>query len=154
MIAVALLVINDHWLKPAFGNWWTGKLSDLAGMTFFPLTLQAAWEVAIQSRSRPFLPSRQVLLICVLATALVFTSLQLFPFATEAYRHGLGALQWPFKAAFSLLTGDGLPPLSRVQATPDSSDLLALPALLLPLFVGRQRAAAAAAESRSSPHHP
>lgn len=34
-----LLVLNDHVLKPALGNWWTGKLSDAAGIILLPLLL-------------------------------------------------------------------------------------------------------------------
>ena len=36
-IAVALLVLNDWILKPAFGNWVTGKLSDVAGLAAFSM---------------------------------------------------------------------------------------------------------------------
>jgi hypothetical protein len=32
MLAVALLVLNDWVLKAAVGSWWTGKLSDFAGL--------------------------------------------------------------------------------------------------------------------------
>ena len=35
-----LLLLNDHYLKGHFGNWFTGKLSDLAGLFIFPLFLQ------------------------------------------------------------------------------------------------------------------
>lgn len=31
LTTVALLALNDHVLKARFGNWWTGKLSDLVG---------------------------------------------------------------------------------------------------------------------------
>jgi hypothetical protein len=51
--ALALLVINDVWLKAAFGNWFTGKLSDVAGVAAFALFLTACvparrtrWHVA------------------------------------------------------------------------------------------------------------
>jgi hypothetical protein len=35
--AVALLLLNDWVLKPAFPGWWTGKLSDFAGLFAFAL---------------------------------------------------------------------------------------------------------------------
>lgn len=41
LLAVTLLVLNDIWLKPEFGGWWTGKLSDFAGLYAFPLLLTA-----------------------------------------------------------------------------------------------------------------
>jgi hypothetical protein len=37
VLAVAVLAVNDHVLKPAFGNWVTGKLSDVAGLLAFAL---------------------------------------------------------------------------------------------------------------------
>lgn len=37
LLAVALLLLNDHLLKAAYGNWLTGKLSDFAGMFAFAL---------------------------------------------------------------------------------------------------------------------
>lgn len=36
-----LLLLNDHYLKAAFGNWWTGKLSDFAGVLLLPLLWKA-----------------------------------------------------------------------------------------------------------------
>ena len=38
-----LLLLNDHYLKAAYGNWWTGKLSDLAGVVFLPLLWRAVF---------------------------------------------------------------------------------------------------------------
>lgn len=35
--AVGVLVLNDWLLKPAFGNWLTGKLSDVAGLAAFSM---------------------------------------------------------------------------------------------------------------------
>lgn len=37
--AIVVMALNDHVLKAAFGTWWTGKLSDVAGMIFFPALL-------------------------------------------------------------------------------------------------------------------
>lgn len=41
VIAVALLLMNDHLLKATFPGWWTGKLSDVAGLFFFPFVVSA-----------------------------------------------------------------------------------------------------------------
>ncbi|MGZ3764678.1 MAG: hypothetical protein ACXVB0_08770 [Mucilaginibacter sp.] len=35
-----LLAINDHYLKQQFANWFTGKISDFAGLLIFPMFLQ------------------------------------------------------------------------------------------------------------------
>ena len=59
LIAIALLVINDWLLKPAFGNWITGKLSDVCGVFALPLLWSA------------FFPSRRK--AGFVATALGFT---------------------------------------------------------------------------------
>ncbi len=40
---LALLLINDFYLKAAFGNLVTGKLSDFAGLLIFPMFLAAIW---------------------------------------------------------------------------------------------------------------
>lgn len=39
LAGLLLLALNDHVLKEAYGNWWTGKLSDFAGVLILPLFL-------------------------------------------------------------------------------------------------------------------
>ncbi|WP_367390060.1 hypothetical protein [Lewinella sp. LCG006] len=41
-----LLLLNDHFLKAQFGNWFTGKLSDFAGLLIFPLFLRFVFPVS------------------------------------------------------------------------------------------------------------
>lgn len=41
LLAVGLLAVNDHFLKAAFHNTATGKLSDFAGCFFLPLYVSA-----------------------------------------------------------------------------------------------------------------
>ncbi|PKQ25128.1 MAG: hypothetical protein CVT64_11400 [Actinobacteria bacterium HGW-Actinobacteria-4] len=54
LISIAVLVVNDHILKDAYGNWWTGKLSDFAGLIFFPALLAVAFAVvAPRAQFRP-----------------------------------------------------------------------------------------------------
>lgn len=139
LIAVGLLVLNDHVFKRLWPSAITGKLSDVAGLVFFPLFLQALWEVCGQVRRSPVRHSQRVLVVAVVLTGAVFGAIQVLPAAAEAYRVGLGALQWPFVAAFELLQGHPRPALSRVHLTPDVTDLLTLPALGLPLWLGRAR---------------
>lgn len=43
LVAVAVLVVNDWVLKPALGNWLTGKLSDFAGVFALPLLWSACF---------------------------------------------------------------------------------------------------------------
>lgn len=51
--AVLLLVVNDWILKAAYGSWWTGKLSDFAGLYAFPLFWSA------------FLPRRRAMIFAL-----------------------------------------------------------------------------------------
>ncbi len=130
IVAVALLLLNDHVLKAAYPSWWTGKLSDVAGLAFFPLMLQAGWE-AVRSAllpRRPWGPEPRVLLIAVALTGAVFAAIQLVPAADAAFRRGLGLLQAPFRGR-----------IVTVQHTMDPTDLIALPALGLAWLGGRRR---------------
>jgi len=44
--ALALLLLNDFVLKARFANWWTGKLSDVAGLAAFALCWAAVFPQA------------------------------------------------------------------------------------------------------------
>ena len=48
VIAVGALLLNDHVLKPALGNWITGKLSDFAGLFAFAFF----WTALLPARRR------------------------------------------------------------------------------------------------------
>ncbi len=139
LLAVALLLLNDHVWKAAYGNWWTGKISDFAGLAFFPLLLQAVIEVGQSAAGRFRGPSRAVLVACAIATAVVFAAMNVSPAAAEIYRYGLGALQWPFRALAALLTGEGAPGLAPVSHTLDPTDLIALPSTFVAVLVGWRR---------------
>ncbi|MFN7142762.1 MAG: hypothetical protein ACK4YP_03230, partial [Myxococcota bacterium] len=93
LVAMVVLAVNDHWGKAAFPNLVTGKLSDVAGLAFFPLLLQAGWEVLTR---RP--PCRRVLVAATIATMSVFAATKTLPVATSAWAWALGALQWPVLA--------------------------------------------------------
>jgi hypothetical protein len=45
LAALAILIVNDHLLKGRGPGWLTGKLSDFAGVLFFPLLLTALGDV-------------------------------------------------------------------------------------------------------------
>lgn len=45
LFSIGLLLLNDHVLKVAAPSWLTGKLSDFAGLFFFPFVLAAALSV-------------------------------------------------------------------------------------------------------------
>jgi hypothetical protein len=137
---VALLVANDHYFKHAWPGVITGKLSDVAGLAFFPLFLQAGWEW-IGPRPPGWRPSRRVLVRAAIATAIVFTLVKSWQPATEVYAFGLAALQWPARAIGALVHGRGVPSVARVSIVRDITDLLALPAIAVALACGWRRTA-------------
>lgn len=139
LAAIAVLVLNDHWWKAALHNTLTGKLSDFAGLVFFPLFLAGAWEIAASRRDRPCRPTTRAIVIAVAATAIVFTAVKLVPAATDVYRWGLAALQWPFLALRKLASAGALPRLRPVSLVRDTTDLFALPTLVVPFGIGIRR---------------
>jgi hypothetical protein len=135
-----VLVVNDHWGKATFHNWTTGMLSDLAGLAFFPLVMLAVVEVVRAWRKRGAVTTSHVL-ACVIATGLVFSLVETWPPASWAYELSLSLGQWPVRALSALTHGRALPGLHAVAHVADVEDLLALPALVLPLWVGLARVA-------------
>lgn len=124
LAALLLLVLNDHLLKPwlAFPRPLAGKLSDFAGLFYFPLLLTASWSTlrwAVRRVLRQPVPPRYPLTRAGLLAALVATAL---PFCLLKLSTTAAAL---LVAAVHLLTGRHLLPVA------DATDLWAL--LMLPL---------------------
>ncbi|NOK18858.1 hypothetical protein HMI50_17765 [Corallococcus carmarthensis] len=138
--AVVLLVLNDHVFKARWPSWWTGKLSDVAGLAMFPVLLQALWEQAFRRNARDFRPSFELLLGAVVLTGLCFAATKISPDAGNAWRWALGGLQWPFHALRAWLAGTRIPWVRPTQHTVDITDLLTLPSLFIPLWLGWRRA--------------
>ena len=134
LIAIAVLALNDQVLKGAYPGFVTGKLSDVAGMAFFPLLLQAGVEV-VQDRLGDWAPSRRLLWGAAIATGLYFGGIQVLDPLADSYRYGLAALQWPLRA---LLAGQAVP-LAPVRLVQDPTDLFTLPALGLAVWAGWSR---------------
>lgn len=139
LAAVAVLLINDHVLKARWPSWWTGKLSDVAGLSMFPLLLQGLWEQVSARSGKVFRPSRSVLIGSVVLTALCFSAIKVSALAGTGWQWGLGLLQWPARTVWALLAGSQLSPVLPVAHTVDATDLLTLPALLVPLTLGWRR---------------
>jgi len=112
LAAVVLMAVNDHWLKPAFHNIWTGKLSDLAICFFLPLLISAGLEAC----TRWTLPRR--LLVGVAMTALLFVPLKLSQPAADLFCAVLGSIGRPLG-------------FHQFRAVADPTDLIALPFLAL-----------------------
>ena len=110
LAAIALLLLNDHVFKRYFPSALTGKLSDFAGLLFFPLLLSALIGLL---EKRP----RRAAGYGFTLTGLVFFAIKLFPSAAEWTNEVLG---W-------LLGG-------QVNIIPDPTDLMAL-VMLLPAWI-------------------
>lgn len=68
-----LLILNDHYLKYEFGNWFTGKLSDIAGIIILPLIIAFIF------------PRVQRFSIWITAILFVFWKSEFSDFAINAY---------------------------------------------------------------------
>ena len=105
---MALLGLNDHVLKGAFPGLITGKLSDFAGLVFFPLVLE------LVLRSRP-------LSVAVTCAGFILVKGTVW-----------GCALWNRVATgiFHLISLD-----AQAHLRQDFTDLIALLALLIPLFL-------------------
>ncbi|MCB2412005.1 hypothetical protein LGT39_03970 [Demequina sp. TTPB684] len=129
LVAIGVLVLNDHVLKAAYGTWWTGKLSDVAGLVFFPALVAVALAAVARVLRRPEV--RQLDLAAVAITGVGFVWVK----ATWA-----GAA-----TASAVLSAIAGPSVVRADVT----DLLALPALGLAAWVaGRSRTQGSARRAR------
>lgn len=109
LAAIALLLLNDHVFKRYFPSDLTGKISDFAGLLFFPLLL-SAFIGLLEHRPRRAAGWGFAL------TGLAFSTIKLLP----------SAAGWTSTALGWLLGGN-------VQITPDPTDLAAL-IMLLPAW--------------------
>ena len=145
VLAIATLVLNDHVLKGMYPGVVTGKLSDFAGLAFFPLLVAAALEQLRLVRGE------RGVALSALVTGIGFAAIKLSPVAGDAFRIGLAVLQWPVRLVVSALAGNGVPSLAPVSLVADPTDVVALVALSIPVALvayvrpatdGRERALA------------
>jgi hypothetical protein len=132
--AVAVLIANDHVLKDRWPGIVTGKLSDVAGLVFFPLLLLSLVEVAWALAGRPQHPSRRLLTACILVTGSIFAAGELLSVGDHLLEVVFSWLRWPIGALGGAAGRPGV-------LTQDPADLFALPALLIAWVVGRRRTA-------------
>lgn len=114
LIALVLLIVNDHFLKGRGYGLVTGKLSDVAGLVFFPLLLVSLWELARSVGRRSWHFTTRVLVCAIAVAAVGFAAVKLHPGVAHAYSSVIGL---------------------RVRA--DATDLVALPALAVAWFVAQ-----------------
>ncbi len=46
LLGLFVLILNDHLLKATYGNWFTGKLSDVAGLLILPMFLKYLFSIS------------------------------------------------------------------------------------------------------------
>jgi hypothetical protein len=109
LASILALLLNDHLLKSAFPSPLTGKLSDFAGLFFFPFLLGVIFQESAQVFRRTRARSMPCLLAALLVSAALFAGLKTLPGVNAAvsalFERGLGL---------------------RLQAALDPTDLLAL----------------------------
>lgn len=128
LAGLVVLLLNDHVLKAAAPSWVTGKLSDVAGLAFFPFLLLAGWEV-LTGRT----PTVRAASSAGATTAVVFAAVKLSDVARDAYADVVGVLRLPVDA---VLSGASAPVDVVIQ--PDATDLLALVSCAAVVLVVRQ----------------
>ena len=110
LISLGVLLLNDHWFKLAAPSYLTGKLSDFAGLLFFPFLLSAGLGLVLM---RWKIAPRRVAILGFAITGIWFTTLKTVPIVN------LGTEQ-----LVNVLTG------AQSQIILDPSDLIALFSLL------------------------
>jgi hypothetical protein len=133
-----LWAVNDHLLKPWLANALTGKLSDIASLAVAPLLPLCFYEIVCGLRRLEPVHARAVFALSLLAVGALMVGINTSQSVGDAYRVGLGALQWPFRCLISWFSGADTPALAPVFLTRDLSDLLTLPAMCVPYWVVRQ----------------
>jgi len=145
--ALAVLVVNDRWLKSAWPGFVTGKLSDCAGLVLLPVALLSMTELLRRIFRRP-VTWRYDPFIWVALSVTGFIFVKVTPAGNNAYAWAIGTIRW---AAQALLYGSGLP-IRPVLVSRDQTDLLALAVSALPVLLIRNRTRANRAASFAAEH--
>ncbi len=99
LFAVFILILNDHYLKSHYPSVVTGKLSDLAGLFFFPLFLCAlvclGRNLISPRREGIYWLTKPLLLSMIAVTVAVFALVKMVPVVTDIYLLVLGKVGLP-----------------------------------------------------------
>jgi hypothetical protein len=134
LLGAVVLILNDQFLKAAQPSWLTGKLSDVAGMMFFPFLLSATWSwgkyAVLRLGQKPVFPpdvalTLPVLTVCVALSGFCLAFINVSAFGNDCYVQLLCAIN------FFNRSGD-------IQSTMDASDCLALAILPAVWWWGKQ----------------
>jgi len=109
ILSIFLLLLNDHLLKDLYPGVITGKLSDFAGLLFFPFTISLLVSIVVVWKGES---QRSLGVLSIGFTAVVFIAIKTIPWANTAFE-GL------------VTAATGIPS----QIILDPTDLIALPIL-------------------------
>lgn len=142
LLSMVVLVVNDHSLKERWPGTVTGKLSDVAGLVFFPVVVLTLLEVGLRLvRLSGRWPIERLLWLVTIASAIGFTVVKTSPAAAAGYSEALGWMQWPVRATLAVVQRATIPDQHPITVRSDPWDLLALPAVLWALHLTRRDAA-------------
>lgn len=123
LLAVAVLLINDHWWKGRGPDLLTGKVSDAVGLFVFPIMVLSVIEVVRKIGGRPWESGVSAAAIASLVTFVGFVLVKTVPPVSHTYAAIIGYLRWPAYAARNAMDGSEIPPPNPIEVTLDVTDL-------------------------------
>jgi len=135
--SVAVLILNDWLIKERWPGAIAGKLSDIAGLIFFPLLLVALMEFGARLGRSTWLATGRTFATVAAVVALVFVATKTISPVRDADEVVLGWLWWTPRALFQLVQGEPAGSPGRHQVVADLTDLLAVPSVLAAVWIGR-----------------
>jgi hypothetical protein len=128
--SLAVFLLNDHVLKGVWPSWWTGKLSDVAGLIVAPVAI-AAVVAALGGPRRLRVSPGAIAAVVTVVVAAGFTAAKVDPTANAIGSWALGVVAWPLTVLGDLLAGRAIRPIGQVGLVLDPTDVIALPAALV-----------------------
>ncbi len=132
LTAVAVMIVNDHFAKEHFPGVITGKVSDFAGLVYFPLFLASLIDAGSRAMRGRVALNRGTLLFTIAVTGMAFALAKTTTPCAEAFRKIWRFLNWPLHA---LMAGHRIPNC-HVHFVADATDLIAMPMLLAAYIIG------------------
>lgn len=129
VVAVLVLIVNDHLLKHRWPGLLSGKLSDIAGLVFLPILIISVCEVARATARRTWPMGQRGIVAVTVTVAIGFAATKLSPAVGAAYGDVLGWLRWPLAGHWS-----------QVGISRDPTDVLCTPAVIVAWIESRRLA--------------
>ncbi len=131
VVAIVVLIVNDHILKSLQPGFVTGKLSDVSGVLLLPVLATSTAEVLAWLLGRWHLARRPVFWACCASVAIGFTAAKGLTPVGSAYGDVLGVVRWtvlaPVRFAESLPLGQP----QGVAVAHDPTDIAVVPMAII-----------------------